>query len=312
MSIFFGFINPLRKVIMAPATDPDLKPHASRAWFAYLMVVLAATYGLIGWQAPQTMTLPALALPAPEAEIRSPVAGTVRFRHPAGQRVTADQVLVEIEPFELLELAQRLTLEQRRAQLDIELAGQDLQALEQAEILNDLIQERLTLIQRQVQQSQVLAGRNGEYLVPAQGLIIGQRVERGQTLGQVFDGQGMQIQALMPEDSAARLSEVAGVIGWSVADQTELQLRVVGRSPAGSRIIDQPGFTLDGGGTIATQQDDQGRAQAVQAYIKLWLETDQVLRPYERLWIRFQLPDEPLAFRLYRATRRNFLTWFGR
>ena len=57
MSITFGFLMPLKKVLMSPVQDPEIKPYATRAWWAFLVFVAGLAYLLVGWKAPRRSPL---------------------------------------------------------------------------------------------------------------------------------------------------------------------------------------------------------------------------------------------------------------
>ena len=84
MSITFGFLMPLKKVLMSPVQDPEIKPYATRAWWAFLVFVAGLAYLLVGWKAPQTLTVEAIAVPQPSASVRANSTGWVEQILPAG------------------------------------------------------------------------------------------------------------------------------------------------------------------------------------------------------------------------------------
>ena len=96
--------------------------------------------------------------------------------------------------------------------------------------------------------------------------------------------------------------------GWILQ---AIPARLIAQAPRGSKRIDQPLLTVNGGGQIATAPNDAGEELAAQAYVRIWLEAQADWRAFERVQVQFQLPEEPLAFRAYRTLRRNFLSWFN-
>ena len=75
---------PLKKVLMSPVQDPEIKPYATRAWWAFLVFVAGLAYLLVGWKAPQTLTVEAIAVPQPSASVRANSTGWVEQILPAG------------------------------------------------------------------------------------------------------------------------------------------------------------------------------------------------------------------------------------
>lgn len=310
MSITFGFLMPLKKVLMSPVQDPEIKPYATRAWWAFLVFVAGLAYLLVGWKAPQTLTVEAIAVPQPSASVRANSTGWVEQVLPAGP-VDGGALLVQIEPREQQAQYRRIQVELERADLNLSLAVGDPLATRQAELTQTLLTERAMALKERIDQAPVVAHTHGVWVPVGDELRPGLQVARGQELGWVVQPADMQIEGLISESAAARLTQARSVEVRRLDSMRAIPARLVAQAPRGSKRIDQPLLTVNGGGQIATAPNDAGDELAAQAYVRIWLEAQADWRAFERVQIQFQLPEEPLAFRAYRTLRRNFLSWFN-
>lgn len=312
MSVFFGVIKPLGTLLVAPVKDPDLKSAPGRTTWAYLLATGALVVAFLLWPAPRSLTVDALAVPASSVEVRAPLSGLIRTLPQEGDKIELGRVLVEIDPTEVVERLEQVDVQVEKAAMDLALAQGDTQAQRESQRILGLIMERQQTLQRQVDQRFVRAAHSGRYLSPMPIVRVGEFVQRGQSLGQVVDPDQLQVEAWVPESAAPQLFEVQSARALSLPRSIEMEVDIIGQSPQSTRVIDQPLMTIDGGGAIAVQSDGSGQPVAAEAYLKVRLHAHTQLLPYERLSIRFQLPHEPMAYRAYRALRRNFLSWFGR
>ena len=311
MSLFFGFFQPLRKLIMSPKTDPDLQEKPSRAWFAFLLVVIFLAYGLVGWSAPKTLSFQAIAVPTDSVELRAPISGKVMSLARPNQAIAIGEPLISIESFELQQAKAQLEGELRRAELNIELSEADTIAKERAQLTYQLVLERIQRLQEFLDQSEVRAFKGGLYLPADPAVELGQFVSRGQSLGQIVDADQLVLEGLIPESRASELTQVDVGQWQSLNGLLTGEARVLDVAPRGSTVVENPLLTLSGGGLLATSQDATGRAIAAEPQIRIRLTAQAGFRPYERLVVKLGLPPEPIAFRMYRALRASFLGWFS-
>ena len=152
-----------------------------------------------------------------------------------------------------------------------------------------------------------MTSNDSGYWIPETQHALGQYIGQGTTLGYVFQPENMAL-------ARSLLKILSFLMGSPSKCCVSLIVRsihqIVYESIQGSRIITYPRLTVDGGDRLHTSGCTR-RLVSVRPYnlwIKLPFATNHL---HERVQIQFTLQSEPVAYRIYRAVRRTFLSWFG-
>lgn len=310
MSIYFGFIKPTWKFLMAPKDDQELKQYPHRTKFAYGALILFLSLFLFVIPMPQTLTVEGVVIPQEGAYVRAPANGIIAYFKKTAEQVNKDDLLIELQPDSLFDLMLRMEQQLRSAQQQIQLKVLDPIAHKKAVQNAQWLTERIDLLKTQVADSNMTAPHSGDWVPEAQ-LRLGTFVGQGTTLGYLLEPGNMKITTLVPEEEVEFITD-APVNIRRIINQSSYQTKIITVANTGSRVVNYPRLTVTGGGKIATQSDQDQREIAVRPWVTYELAIPfNEITIHERVQIKFELADEPLIYRWYRGIRRSFLNWFG-
>lgn len=310
MSIYFGFLQPTWKFLMTPFNDEELRqyPLRTRLLFGSALALIISLLFFI--PLPHTLTIEGVVIPQDTAYVRAPANGIIEDIQQNAQNTEVGVLLVKLLPEQLIDTQVRLEQRLSMAKQNVALHLMDPIERKKSEQTASWMQDRINVIQQQIDDSSIKAAYTGHW-IPESGLQQGQFVGQGTRLGYLLDRQLMQVTSLVPE-ADVNLIKSQNVTIKRVSNGELYTGEIITQGLNGSRIIQYPRLTVEGGGAIATQKDEQQRLVAVKPYVNY-----EIALPYEhaqlheRVYVQYKLSNEPIFFRIYRSVRRTFLNWFG-
>jgi putative peptide zinc metalloprotease protein len=150
----------------------------------------------------------------------------------------------------------------------------------------------------------------GQFIIPERTQLSGQILERGDVIAYVVDYQQLELQALISEDDIDAIyqsnANANSISVRFVSDRSHsYQANLVRIEPATNHQLPSAILTPDGGGLIGLDPNAQGELRAYGNYFSAFLSVVdfEPQRFNERVYIRFEHPDEVLIYRWYRSIR---------
>jgi putative peptide zinc metalloprotease protein len=162
---------------------------------------------------------------------------------------------------------------------------------------------------------EVKAPSNGRLVLPKPRDLPGRFVQKGQLLGYIIADGRISVRAVATQDdidlirSRTRYVEVRR----TEAIDEIVPARIVSEVPTANMQLPSAALGIQGGGIIPTDPRDEEGATALARLFQLELTLPQDMAPQtigSRIFVRFEHPPEPIAFRWYRGLRRLFLSYF--
>jgi putative peptide zinc metalloprotease protein len=311
-------VVPLLRAIAQIEQRPGLRERRSRiiaaAGAAFVALALAAAIVPLPYrmQAEGVIWLPE------QATLRAGAPGFVsRLLVAPGTIVAAGDALVRnVDP--ALDAQLRLG-EARVAELEATYGNEFVADRARAEIVREQLlfeQESLERVRLRAAALVISARTGGVFTIARPNDMPGRHVRQGEVLGHVLDGASPIVRVVVEQ---SEIDEVAGAVkrvGLRLADDIGRVIpgRVARVVPAGTDEAPSRALVASGGGRLAADpRDPQGRKTLARIF-----EIDvEPLEPLgraaafgQRVYVRFELHDAPLATQAYRALRRLFLTYF--
>ncbi|CAM5793942.1 hypothetical protein [Rhizobacter fulvus] len=187
----------------------------------------------------------------------------------------------------------------------------------------DLVRDQLLLERESVERTRARAAEltisartAGVFTVSRPNDLPGRHLRQGEVLGHVLDGATPVVRVVVDQSEIDGVQAAVKRVGLRLADDIGRVIpgRVARVVPAGTAEAPSRALLASGGGRIAADpRDPQGKKTLARIF-----EIDvEPLEPLgrsaafgQRVHVRFELHDAPLATQAYRALRRLFLTHF--
>ncbi|SHJ72099.1 putative peptide zinc metalloprotease protein [Palleronia salina] len=318
-ALFLMLILPMLKGLWYVIASPALRRHRMRALGLVAGTVGAVVAILVAVPVPHRTVVDGVVMPDPAAYANARTDGTVvELMVASGDRVRAGDPLVRLyDP--LLEarrdvLAARVVEVQRRREgaNPSDQTGLGIIDEELAAARADLA-ETETRIANQV----VHAGLDGEVILPVEADLVGRYARRGDMLAVVAPFADPRIQVAVPETSADLVRSRTRAIALRFATDagTSFDARVVRAAPGLSRVLPSAVLSAQGGGGAVLDpaaRPGELRTFTPHAQLELALSVPTPIARYgERVHVRFDHGDSPVASRIARAAMRVFLNYFA-
>ncbi len=251
------------------------------------------------------------------AYIRATVDGFVaEINSAAGDRVKAGDRVLARENLSLA--AEYATAKGRIEELMARLSAEQFSDRVAAEVtraeLSDARQRMdaaLTLNQQLVSVSE----QSGTLVGLSRTDLPGRFFAKGETIAIVRPDTATRIHALVDQDDIdlvrSRLRKIRVLATSDLA--SERQARIVREIPAAGHDLPSRALTVDGGGQLPGDADDNGKARTAERVFVLELELDSGLKAATfggRVYVRFDHDAEPIFSQIYRRVRQLLLSNF--
>jgi putative peptide zinc metalloprotease protein len=253
-----------------------------------------------------------------QATLRAGADGFVhRFEVAPGTPVKAGQPLItSIDPS--LD-AQMHLLQARVAELEASWRNEFVADRTRADLARrqwELALQQQARVLAQAQGLTVVAGSDGVFSVPQPADLPGRFVHQGEVLGHVLGQVQPVVRVVVEQALVGEVGTGAGVALRLASDMPHTRGgRIVRQVPAGGDESPSRALVAPGGGRIAADpRDPQGR-KTLERIFQVDVAFDEpaaVDGAYgQRVFVRFDLPPQPLATQWYRGVRRLFLRHFN-
>ncbi len=185
----------------------------------------------------------------------------------------------------------------------------------------NLYEEELDRLKNEIKESQaridnlqVHARAAGIWIVRNPEDLQDRYLKRGDLVGHVVSDTNIQVRGMVPESDITLVREQVDRVTAIKASQLDTQWKPQSWHiyPSTSKQPASPILTEIGGGAIK-MNPAADESETLLPYFPVLIEFERLPYVYveERVYVQFEHPHEPLAFRLYRAIRRTFLTYFN-
>ncbi|NIO40580.1 MAG: PqqD family peptide modification chaperone [Burkholderiales bacterium] len=170
-------------------------------------------------------------------------------------------------------------------------------------------------VEEKISNLEIRSGVSGYLIMPMQDDIIGTFVQKGTTLGYVFEKEYVAVRAAVPEHDATLVREDTGDIEVRISDRPAdtLIATLIRDVPAATQQLPSVALGERGGGPYVIDPSDAEGMRVVDPVVVFDLRVqDQLLeRTGGRAWVRFEHSAKPLASQWYRRARQVFLQQFN-
>jgi putative peptide zinc metalloprotease protein len=315
--IFAIMILPALKGAKFLAASPRLQGRRRRAVGLSLGAAALVVAGLFLVPLPYATVAEGVVITPDQSEVRAGTEGFVR-------EVTA-AAGAEVEPHQTLVALRDPILDARIGVLDAEIAEAE-QRLEAARIVDRVqaemferqaahLRDRLAALEKQRGQLDVSAAQGGRFCVSRPEDLPGRYVKRGELIGYVVADAAPVVRLLVSQGEVDLIRGSGAVAEARSADDPARRIaaRLLRVAPAAQVDVPSLALTTRGGGAIALDPNRVQRLQALFSYFQVDVELDEPQGPKRlgsKIYVRFKLPDQAVAWRLLRAGRQYFLGQF--
>lgn len=280
-------------------------------WLAGWLALSTAALFLL--PLPLSTTVQAIVVPPEESQVRAGAEGfVVREAVSPGMPVVPGQTLLELADDEAgtrFRIAQARLAEVRAR----------IEAAVRTPLEGDVLRQEVTYLEQQLEEARTSLGGltskaplPGHWLPARRDSYLGQFFKRGELLGHVVDVRSLRLLAVVDEQHIQLVrdaSERIEVLGGNGRDGHH-PAAILRLMPTATHQLPHLALTTEGGGAIARNPEAGERIEGVRRYF--WVELDASRIPDAcldcRAHVRFVHPAEPLAWRMGRWMRRQFMS----
>lgn len=252
-----------------------------------------------------------------EAVVRAGAGGFVRkvVARP-GTAVHRGDPLVESEDLELASEREVLAAELRllRARYAAEIVSDRLKArITREEMLP--VQKRIAFVEEQLGNLSVTSPSDGKLVLQRDRDLPGRYLKKGELIGYVLQGSRPTVRVVVPQTDVdlIRTRKKSIEVRLSRRIGRTVAATLVRETPAGQDRLPSTALGSAGGGRVAIDPSDQERVKTFERTFQLDLEIPLAFSDVgvnERVYVRFNYQEEPLATQWYRTLRRLFMRRF--
>lgn len=311
-SLAMAIIWPALKLLSLPRTDARLRPHQLRLYGGGAAALLALLALLFLLPVPLATRAEGVVWAGDDSVLRARSPGFVAtILAEPGAAVAPGTPVLQLRDAELEERVPVMEAELARAEREYQsLLADANQAVALLETLR-FLREQLERARRQAAELTVAAELPGTLLLANAPDLIGQFLRRGERFGFVSEPGRLHVTVLVRESDieAVRDRTRAVELRFASAPLQAQAAAVIRLMPTSTQDLPSRVLALDGGGPFALDPKAHGEAVAFERLFRLDLAAEGLAahRIEERVYVLFQHPAEPLAFRWYRHLRRAFL-----
>lgn len=177
-------------------------------------------------------------------------------------------------------------------------------------------QAELVAIEERAGDLTIRAQTDGRFVVPQMLDLPGRYFHKGDLIAYVIGAAQPIARVIVPQDAIDRVRVDTDRVRVRVVDQSAMVVtgRIVRAVPGGDDLLPSKALSVEGGGEIATDPRDTKGAKAMQRMFQfdVALDLPAALNHFgQRVFVRFEHEDAPLAVQLYRRVRLLFLSRFS-
>lgn len=311
------FLWPLAKQVWFLLASPALRRHRTRAFAVTGAFVGAILLFVLALRLPDATVAEGVIWVPGDRIVHSEADGIVTALDVApNQPVTAGTALVRLD--DPMIVARVKMLDGYMDELRRRLVAQSFTDRSAARVLQEELRAAegdKDLTERRMENLTVRATADGTLVVPGGEEIVGRYVHKGDVIAYITDFEDPLIRVVVPEDRSDLVrNNTKGITLRFASDIGKiLPAEVTREVPALSASLPSMALSVDGGGKVPLDPSPSRQRQALSKllHIDLKLSDDTTFRHLgERVYVRFDHGDSPLARQIYRAARQVFLRNF--
>ncbi len=234
---------------------------------------------------------------------------------PEDKQVTPGQLLVLLANPELLDRATVVDAQLLEAKSRLRSVYQDRTKSSLAAAELQRFQDERDDLTRALAALKIRSSAEGQLVVSEADTLQDRFVRRGEVIGYVVAPERpLRVRVVVPEvDAEQVLASSTRIMIKPASDRLESwQSSLSAVVPAVSKEIPSDVLVTTGGGDIVVDPSSSKKLLAMENYVSLEVETSVSNTQYifERFYVRFSLPSEPIAYRLMRQIRQVFIEQF--
>jgi putative peptide zinc metalloprotease protein len=234
-----------------------------------------------------------------------------------GDRVGSGAILVKGEDPILVQSV--AVTEKQLEELQVRLEAALPRDVGQANSLREQIRHldgQLELGRRHLADLDVAAPKQGEFLITDAIDLPGRFLRKGDVIGYVVGDDDPIVRVVVPQTDVDPVRRATVKVDVRLADDDRhaLQASIVREVPSALAEIPHLALATTGGGTVLLDPTKPDHPRPLEPLFHFDLHVNAGLdrsRLGGRVYVRFEHPPEPIAFRLVRAARQLFLRQFG-
>lgn len=317
-TVVSGIVLPVLKIVRHVLGHSALAPRRPRVVASGLLAA-AVFAALVGWvPLPHRARAEGIVWMPEDATLRAGTAGFVRaVERPAGQAVAAGDIVVRSHDPALE--AQLRRLEGRVAELEARHAEAFVKDRTQAQVLAEELAAEQAALHRERERFAALrlpARAAGIFVPVASDDLPGRWHRQGEVLGYVLGRVEPVVRVVITQAEADLVRAATRGVLLRLADSVdEVHAgRIVREVPAGAAEVPSRALVMGGGGALmADPRDPQGRRTLERVFevdVAFDAPPQRDVAFGQRVYLRFDLEDAPLATQLWLLGRRLFLSRF--
>lgn len=310
------FVFPIFKGLKYLFTNSALRGQRRRAVFIACLPLVALGYALFVVPVPYGTSAQGVVLLEDKSIIRAGTDGFIEEVVGSDTRVSEGDVVMRLAERNL-QLQAKLTGARRdelQLRLDQVRARDPVQVASLSEQMT-FMDQRLDLLAQRTYELNVRSAKNGTAVIPNSVDLAGMFVNKGQIIGYVVQDGRPRVRVGVSQGTAELVrGRTNGVELRLQRDlETVMSAKIISAAPEGQAITPSTALTTMAGGPFALDPADPQQRHTLQSLFIFDLQAERSFIPLigERVLVRFDHGEEPLAPRIYRTLRQLFLRQFN-
>lgn len=311
-----SWVIPFIKTVSLPFRDSQFvmqgrSPIAIMALLAILLWMLLFVVPM-----PRSVTASGVAWVQDHERLYAGESGFVQSLNlPVGQVVDYGQLLMTLSNRELFDRAEVVDAQLLEAKSRLRSVYQDRTKSSLAAAELQRFQDERDDINEAIEALDVRSNSGGRLVVPDADTLMDRFVQRGEVVGYVIPPErALRVRVVVAEVDAEQVIAQTERISVKPASNrfVSLPAQLTSVVPTVSKEIPSAVLAAAGGGDIIVEPSADQKLMAMENYVSLEVEAPEARTEYvfERFYVRFTLPAEPIMYRLIRQVRQVFIEQF--
>jgi putative peptide zinc metalloprotease protein len=312
-----GWLMPFSKTVSKPFTDNEFK--TSKRNPIMVMVIVTASFWILLFEIPlpYSVTVSGVSWVNEKQRLYAGESGFIdSIVKKSGEQVAIGETLINLKNYELEDKLAVLN-----AQLQATEARLQASYADRAKFL--LIKEEKKRLEREhyeiqthLEQTKVTSLSPGKVVLSKIDSFQGGFLKRGELVGYVLSADDkLTLKVLIPEGLAEQvLADTNSIDVRPASDrQVEFNAQMLNVTPQVTKELPSVILSTEAGGDLVIDPSKSDAPTAVENFVLVRVVTDESLleRVEERFFVKFNLIEEPIFWRVYRSVRRSFLEQFN-
>ncbi len=311
-----SWLIPFIKTVSLPFRDSQFVMQGKKPAVVVGLLALLLWAGLFQLPLPRSVTSSGVAWVLDAERLYAQESGFARELFlPDDAQVHSGQLLVSLANQELLDRAAVVDAQLLEAKSRLRSVYQDRTKSSLAAAELQRFQDERDDLTRALAALHIRSRTDGRLVMSEADTLQDRFVRRGEVIGYVVSPERpLRVRVVVAEvDAEQVLASTIGIVIKPASDRTvKWPASLASVVPAVSKEIPSDVLVTSGGGDIVADPSSGEVLLAMENYVSLEVEAAISNTPYlfERFYVRFSLPSEPIAYRLIRQVRQVFLEQF--